>query len=363
MTDYSGKKHMVSALMRRFTDRVPVTVLIGPYCSRLTNYTLKEILQDAKKSTDAHLAFYNRFAPDSVIVYNDIYLEVEALGCELEFPENDISHPKSVLLEDKTRLARLKVPDPKRDGRIPYFLEVCQQVSAQVRKTAAFGLGHSGPWNIAMHLRGTEALLLDTYSDAVFVHDLMRFSTEVVRTIGDALIEAGFSPSLGEAAASCSLISPQIYHDFIKPYHKELCSYFKSKKAFLALHICGEIDLIMEDVADTGISFLSLDAPSSLHRFLDIGSGRITVMGNIPTTYFSKGTRLEMEKAIRDCIETAAERSGYILASGCEIPMDSTEDRIDHFFNYSRQYGRQFISALRELRPELFQSQKKLVPT
>ena len=39
-----------------------------------------------------------------------------------------------------------------------------------------------------------------------------------------------------------------------------------------------------------------------------------------------------MEKAIRDCIETAAEGSGYILASGCEMPMDSTEDRIDHFF-------------------------------
>ena len=78
-------------------------------------------------------------------------------------------------------------------------------------------------------------------------------------------------------------------------------------------------------------------------------------MGNIPTTFFSKGTRQEMEKAIRDCIETAAAGSGYILASGCEIPLDSTEDRIDHFFNYGRQYGRQFMSTLKERRPELFQ--------
>jgi uroporphyrinogen decarboxylase len=355
MENYSGKKHMVSALMRRFTDRVPMTVLIGPYCSRLTNYSVKEILQDAKKSTDAHLAFFDRFAPDSVIIYNDIYLEVEALGCELEFPDNDISHPKTVLLADKSRLAKLKVPDPKRDGRIPYFIEVCERVSAQVRKTTALGLGHSGPWNIAMHLRGTEALLLDTYSDPAFVHDLMKFSTEVVRTVGDALIEAGFSPSLGEAGASCSLISPQIYRDFIKPYHSELCSYFKSKKAFLALHICGEIDLIMKDVVETGIGFLSLDAPSSLKQLIEIGNGRLAVMGNVPTVFFSTGTRLEMEKSIRDCIETAAAGSGYILASGCEIPMNSTEDRIDHFFSYGRQYGRQFISNLKESRPELFQ--------
>ena len=143
MADYSGKKHFVSALMRRYTDRVPVTTLIGPYCSRLTNYSVKEILQDAKKSTEAHLAFYDRFAPDSVIIYNDIYLEVEALGCELEFPEDNISHPKTVLLDDKSQLAHLKIPDPKRDGRIPYFIEVCERVSAQVRKTAALGLGHS----------------------------------------------------------------------------------------------------------------------------------------------------------------------------------------------------------------------------
>ena len=50
------------------------------------------------------------------------------------------------------------------------------------------GLGHSGPWNIAVHLRGTESLLMDTYDDPAFVHDLMKFSTEVVRTVGDTLI-------------------------------------------------------------------------------------------------------------------------------------------------------------------------------
>ena len=345
MTDYSGKKHIVSALMRRYTDRVPVTTLIGPYCSRLTNYSVKEILQDAKKSTESHLAFYDRFAPDSMIVYNDIYLEVEALGCELEFPENDISHPKTVLLDDKSRLARLKVPDPKRDGRIPYFIEVCERVSAQVRKTTALGLGHSGPWNIAMHLRGAEALLLDTFSDPAFVHELMKFSTEVVRTIGDALIEAGFSPSLGEAAASCSLISPQIYREFIKPYHKELCSYFQSKKRFMSLHICGKIDPIMEDILETGIFLLSLDAGSSLQKLTQLAGDELVIMGNVPTTHFSSGTREEMEASIRQCIETASAGSGYILSSGCEIPFDSTEDRIDHFFEYSRQFGREFLEA------------------
>ncbi len=206
--------------------------------------------------------------------------------------------------------------------------------------------GHSGPWNIAMHLRGAEALLMDTATDPKFVHELMKFATEVVREMGDALIEAGFSPSLGEAAASCSLISPRIYQEFIKPYHKELCSYFRLKKRFMSLHICGKIDPIMEDIIETGIYLLSLDAGSSLQKLTQLADRKLVIMGNVPITHFSSGTRKEMEASIRQCIETAAAESGYILASGCEIPFDSTEDRIEHFFEYSRQYGREYMAEL-----------------
>jgi uroporphyrinogen decarboxylase len=346
MNQTSGKKYMLSALRRKRMDRVPTTVLIGPYCSRLTRYSVREILTDARKSAEAHLAFHDRFKPDSLVVYNDIYLEAEAVGCELEFPEDRISHPKRPLLENKTKLARLKVPDPLKDGRIPCFIEVCQRVSDHLRQTTAVGLGHSGPWNIAMHLRGAETLLLDTVADPQFVHELMKFATEVVRTVGDVLIEAGFAPSLGEAGASCSLISPSIYREFIKPYHKELCSYFRLKKRFMSLHICGNIDPIMQDIIETGFFLLSLDAGSSLEKLVRAANKNLVIMGNVPTTHFSSGTRDEMEASIRQCIETAAADSGYILASGCEIPFDSTEDRIDHFFEYSRLYGREYMAKI-----------------
>jgi len=346
MENLTGRQYMVSALKRQYTDRIPTTVLIGPYCSKLTNYTVREILKDPKKSAEAHLAFYNRFQPDSLIIYNDIFLEVEAVGCELEFPEDSISHPKSTLLKDQSQLADLKIPDPKKDGRLPYFFELCERVSAGIGKTAVVGLGHSGPWNLAMHLRGAEQLLIECITEPEFVHDLMKFTTEVVRTVGDAVIEAGFLPSLGEAFASCSLISPEIYRDFIKPCHQELCEYFRSKKAPMTIHICGYIDPIMEHVIDTGINFVSLDAPSSLRKLVEHSNGKLTIMGNVPTTLFATGTREEMEKAITDCIETAAEGSGYILSSGCEIPLNSTEDRVEHFFRYAHDSGREFISRL-----------------
>lgn len=344
----TGKQYMVSALKRRDADRVPTTVLVGPYCARVAGHTVREILTNPQKSVEAHLAFYERFRPDSVIVYNDMFFEAEAIGCPLEFPEDGISHPREVLLRDKGRLGGLSVPDPRRDGRIPQFLEVCQRVCSAIKAEASMGLGHSGPWNIAVHLRGAEDLLMDTMDDPAFVHELMRFTTEVVKAMGEALIEAGFAPSLGEAAASCSLISPAIYRSFIKPYHAELCSHFRSRRAPMSLHICGHIDPIMEDVLETGIAFMSLDAPSSLARMKALGGDRVVLMGNVPTGLFADGTREEMEAAVRTCIETAAPGGGYILASGCEIPLNSTEERIAHFFRYGHECGRRFISGSRK---------------
>jgi uroporphyrinogen decarboxylase len=91
---------------------------------------------------------------------------------------------------------------------------------------------------------------------------------------------------------------------------------------------------------------MSLDAASSLGKLIRLSVGKLIIMGNVPTTLFSSGTRSEMEASIRDCINTAAADGGYILASGCEIPLDSTEDRIEHFFEYSRRYGRKYMEGI-----------------
>ncbi len=350
----SAKQYILAAIRRQYAERVPTTVLIGPYCAKLAGHSIRELLTDAQKSAESHLAFFERFHPDSIIAYNDIYLELEVIGCELDFPEDGISRPKSILLDEKSKLARLRVPDPKKDGRPPYYMEVCERISFQIRKTTAVGLGHAGPWNIAAHLRGVEKLLTEDMMDPDFIHELMRFTTEVVRRMGDALIQAGFAPSLGEATASCSLISPQIYRDFIKPYHKELCNYFKSKKVPMALHICGYIDPIIDDILDTGIGLISLDAPSSLNKMIEKSSGKVVVMGNVPTGLFAIGDFGEMEAAVDECLEKGAAGSGFILASGCEIPLNSTEDRIDRFFKYAHAAGRHTMSNLKKQHPELF---------
>jgi uroporphyrinogen decarboxylase len=346
MERLAGKKYLVNALKGRYSDRVPVTVLPGPFCAGFSGISVREFLTNAARSARAQVAFYERFQPDSAIVVNDVYLESEALGCGLDFPEDDISHIKAPLLAEKGDLLKLNVADPKRDGRLPYYLEVCERMSAAL-PDAAVGGSQAGPWNIAMNLRGHETLLNDTFDDPDFVHALMRLTTDTVKAFCDASLGTGVGPAIHEASASCSLISPKIYREFIRPYHQELSGYFRAKKVYVSLHICGFIDPVLRDVVDVGLSPLSIDSPTSLEKTVVLcKERRATVMGNVRTGLFHSGTKEAMEQDIRRCIDTAAGHSHFILASGCEIPRNSTVDRIDHYFEYARDYGREVMGRL-----------------
>ena len=84
-----------------------------------------------------------------------------------------------------------------------------------------------------------------------------------------------------------------------------------------------------------------------MEKLLDASNGKAIIMGNVPTALFADGSQSDMEAAIKSCIGTAAQNSGFILCSGCEIPMNSTEDRIEHYFSYGRSYGKSFMTALK----------------
>ena len=92
-----------------------------------------------------------------------------------------------MLQEDKALLARLEIPEPRRDARLPAFLEQCEALSQQ-QFPSALGAVLVGPWTIAMLMRNPELMCLDTLEDPAFVHDLMRFSTEFAKRMGDAVL-------------------------------------------------------------------------------------------------------------------------------------------------------------------------------
>jgi uroporphyrinogen decarboxylase len=342
MRVYTAVDHVKAAFKRTYTDCVPVYLTMGAFLARQVGKTIAHYLQEPAVFANAQIKGYEMFQPDVVVMMADLQMEAEAIGNVLRFQEHAvcISDPAKRVLLQKGKLATLNLPDPHKGGRLPYYLEACERVREVIRDTP-IGALVVGPWSIAGNLRGEENLIMDTFDDPDFVHDLLRFTTEVAKRVGDAIRDVGVGYSISEASASCNLVSPAIYREFIKPYQKDLIDYFKAKRVGTTLHICGYTNPIMEDIIDTGCSAFSMDAPSDLQTLKRVNQNRTVILGNLHTNLFTaRTTKEELTRAIQTAIDIGAPGSAFMLSSGCEIPPDSDMERVHHFFNVARQYGR-----------------------
>ena len=336
MEAYKRRQRISAAFKRTFTDaqpqidRIPAYLFTGQCNAQLVGASIKDWLLDPDIFVKAQVAAYERYKPDILLMMWDLLTDVEAIGNELKFPEDSLCISIKLALEDKTKLSSLTLPDPNKDGRLPGYLEALAETKKIITDSIVSAV-IAGPWTIAIGLRGATELIMDAIKDPDYVHELMQFCTQASIRFAEAIIPLEVGLGYSEAPASCSLISPKMYRAFVFPYHKQIVDHFKAKKVGLGLHICGYADPILEDMVNTGVTNISIDAPTDLAKAVTAARGKAVLIGNLDTNLFFTGSRDEMKQAIINCIDKASRDSGYILASGCEVPAIAPPEKIDWF--------------------------------
>jgi len=346
---YTPRDRVVAAYKRSFADRVPVYPIVASFAGTLDGLSIEEYCTNPTRAIAAMMNYYERYTPDVMLAYNDLAKEAEAFGCRVKYSDYVVpSIDAHVLNDDKAALARLPMPDPYKTARLPGFLEQCEAL-VKAKPPTAIGAVAVGPWTIAMLLRNPETMLLDTFEDPQFIHDVMRVCTDFCKLWGDAIVKTGIGLSFSEPTASISLISPDNYRDFIAPYHKEIVEHFKAKKVGVTTHICGTTYPIYGDLLDVGFSTISFDLDQQsdpklyvdqLARFMEVAKGRAVAIGNVDATKFEKTSKEAMYADVKRCIDTAARDSAFILSTSCEIPPKSDPEVVKWFMDAAHDYGR-----------------------
>lgn len=332
---YTGKDRVAAAYKREYADRVPISMMLGAHCAELAGVTPEEYVTDFDKALKVAQVAQELYPSDVVPVPgNPLLSDVQAIRRRMK-GESPAQHR----LADKSALATLKIRPPQEDRFFGPLLKMCQRTAAAfpnevVRATVG------GPWTVAMELRGTEQLIYDTVDDPDFVHKVMRFTTELTKHRGVAVAQTGVEPSIADPSAASTVISPAMYRKWVKPYHEELFSYLRDKGVLCFVHICGNVEPVIPDLLSLPLDVISIDGPTSLKKMVEMSQKRVVVMGNVETSLFVEATKEQMEAAVKNCIDTAAKGSAYILAPGCAVPLNATHDRIRYFLDAAMKYGR-----------------------
>jgi uroporphyrinogen decarboxylase len=197
------------------------------------------------------------------------------------------------------------------------------------------------PFTTAAALIGTENFVRSLRKCPELAHRLLRVSLETALRFTDAVLAVGGLPIPVDPVASCSVIGPREFEEFAGPYIAPVIERIQRAGFPAVLHICGLSNLIWNQMADTGADVLSLDKVDLEEAKHAVGD-RVCLFGNVaPAETLLYGTPETVEEETRACIRKAFDNpKGFIVGSGCEVPLMTPPENIFAMIDAVRRHGR-----------------------
>jgi len=340
--------NFLRAVHREHPERIPVASCISSqYICDLYGVGVKDYLFDSHKKLEVQCAFQDQW-PELMIVpgiYPDFgcgVVEPSAFGCQLEQRENNPLSPKPLcpkLLQAQSlqtqggaksieELARLKAPDPKKDGLLPRVLEEYRHFWSYLDKRYIDHYGYldgfaftMGPVETAAIVMGYENFLIGLHDYPDLIRRILNMTTDF--TIRWLKAQEGVNGTLKRVYFfdhTPARVGPAHFEEFVFPYISTVLEEFSY--AIRIYHICEKNILhVLPRMGELGIDVLYSAADFSVVK-KKLGE-KVCLMGNLsPIELLRKGTPDEIRMQCRLLIDAVSvPEGGYILApSGAYIP-------------------------------------------
>jgi uroporphyrinogen decarboxylase len=219
-------------------------------------------------------------------------------------------------------------PDPQDPGRFVGMAERARHIHDVEKRALVVGSLCAGVTEMHFRLRGYE----DGYMDMALTPDLARALMEkvtqlklaywekVIDAIGPDIDIAAEADDLG--AQHAPLFSPQAYRAIVKPLHKQIIDYIKSRtNARFFLHSCGAIAELMPDLIDIGVDALnpvqvSAEGMETAHLKKEFGRDLTFWGGTVdPQKTLARGTPEDVKTETTRRILDLKPGGGFVIAS------------------------------------------------
>jgi len=319
-------------------DRVPIFPSISGWAAiNFSNVPLSETARDPKLIIDAHIKAMEAVGYDAFFACADALYVPEAFGCKVRFPPTGpIADPLAIEIHSHEDLSRIRIPDPRKDGRFPIIHET-------IRGLNAYGGGDvpllglfEAAFTTTCRLIEPDLILRMIYKNRPVLETLLDKINNFLLDFGRALIESGANALfIPDPTASSTMISPHMFRELALPRLQSLISHLDVP---CILHICGDTSPILSIMSETGADVLSID------QCMELTESRKTVPeavlgGNVdPIQSLLMGTREQVEKDTLNCLRTAG-TNRYILMSGCGVPPNTPVENLKTMVETGKAYG------------------------
>ena len=134
-----------------------------------------------------------------------------------------------------------------------------------------------------------------------------------------------------------------MYDEYAFPYQERLANaVYEITGNKPVCHICGKSKELWEDLGRLNISGYSVDNVEDIGELKEILGDKMLIIGNIaPVEVMNLGTVDDVIEAVKTCIIKAADSpKGYLLHTGCDVPIKTPLSNLEAYIYAVKKYGR-----------------------
>jgi uroporphyrinogen decarboxylase len=248
-------------------------------------------------------------------------------------------------------IAKFPWPDPHDPGRCRGMADEARRLHRETDYAVVLNMP-GGIVHQAQFLRGFEDWFADLIANPAFFQALMEkladlwieMAKDEFDAVGDNVDICFYGDDM--AFQDGPMMSMELYRKMVKPHHRRLFGYIKSRsQAKILYHTCGSVPHLVPDLIEMGVDALNpvqVSAKGMDTKTLKREFGKdLCFWGAIDTQrVLPFGSPEDVRAEVKRRIEDLAPGGGYVLCAVHNIQADVAPENICAMYDAAREFGR-----------------------
>jgi MtaA/CmuA family methyltransferase len=340
--ELNSKERVLKLFKKEPIDRTPVFSGMGNVTVHgLEKYgwQFSDIHLDAHKMASMAATTFEMFGFESAVVPFDMGVEAEALGAGVNYyaGKEGVIFPTIVKkVADKVEDLQFEVPsDLAKAGRIPLVVEAIRLLKKEMGDKVAIGAWALGPQLILGQICDIGEVAKAMFKKPELIDGLLDKTAKMVIELSRIYREAGADYfTVRECGSSTDILSPALFKKLVRPHLEQVFSAIESPKV---LHICGNTDMIVEEMAGSGPDAISVEERNHVAESRKKLGRDMLIFGNVAGyTVLVGGKPEDVDAAVKDSIANGVDA----IWPGCDIWPTAPKENMQALVAATKKYGK-----------------------
>ncbi|HXX57324.1 MAG TPA: uroporphyrinogen decarboxylase family protein [Thermodesulfovibrionales bacterium] len=323
------RERILKFLKGEKVDRPPIFSGMGNVIKPVLDkygIVFSRVHRDPELMAKAAAGMYREFGYECAVVPFDLGVEAEALGAKMNFYD-DVEGLLYPTIKEKCvkEVEDVQVPeDLENAGRIPVVTGAIKALRRELGKEVAIGAYVLGPFTLAGQVKELDALFEESFLEPEKTDRLLAKLSEFIVRVFKIYRDAGADYfTLREMGGTSDVMSPKSFKSLIKPHLVRILSEMPRPSI---LHICGDTNAIVADMAECGADAVSVDQKNCMAETRQKLGPKAMILGNFdPIKVLHKGDVKDVGPAVLESLKGGASA----VWPGCdlwpEVPKENME--------------------------------------